>query len=70
MLAARATASPSGQISPAQRAGRHDTPGVQGEQSEQNPQLTAADVDRVPGLVPHLKRASSPIRSAFGICRR
>ena len=42
---------------PGQRAGRHDTPGVQGEQSEQNPQLTAADVDRAPGLVPHLKRA-------------
>ena len=42
---------------PGQRTGRHDTPGVQGEQSEQNPQLTAADVDRVPGLVAHLKRA-------------
>ena len=42
---------------PGQRAGRHDTPGVQGQQSEQNPQLAAADVDRAPRLVPHLKRA-------------
>lgn len=40
-----------------QRAGRHDTPGVQGKQSEQNPQLAAADVDRAARLVPHLKRA-------------
>ena len=39
-----------------QRA-RHDTPGVQGKQSEQNPQLAAADVDRAARLVPHLKRA-------------
>jgi hypothetical protein len=33
---------------PGQRAGRDDTPGVQGEQSEQHPQLAAADVDRAP----------------------
>ena len=31
-----------------QRAGRHDTPGAQGEQSEQNPQLATADVDLAP----------------------
>ena len=42
---------------PRQRAGRDDTPGVQGEQGEQHPQLAAADVDRAPRLVPHLKRA-------------
>ena len=42
---------------PGQRAGRHDTPGVQGKQCEQNPQLAAADVDRAPRLVSHLKRA-------------
>ena len=40
-----------------QRAGRHDTPGVQGEQSEQNPQLATADVDRAPRLVAYLTRA-------------
>jgi hypothetical protein len=39
---------------PGQRAGRHDTPGVQGEQSEQNAQLTTAYVDQAPRLVPHL----------------
>ena len=42
---------------PGQRAGRDDTPGVQGEQSEQNPQLATTDVDRAPRLVAHLKRA-------------
>jgi hypothetical protein len=42
---------------PGQRAGRDDTPGVQREQSEQDPQLAAADVDWAPRLVPHLKRA-------------
>jgi len=42
---------------PGQRAGRDDTPGVQGEQSEQDPELAPADVDRTPRLVPHLKRA-------------
>ena len=41
---------------PGQRTGRDDTPGVQGQQRQQNPQLTAADVDRVPRLVPHLHR--------------
>ena len=40
-----------------QRAGRDDTPGVQGEQGEQNPQLATADVNRAPRPVPHLKRA-------------
>jgi len=42
---------------PGQRAGRDDTPGVQREQSEQDPQLAAADMDGAPRLVPHLKRA-------------
>jgi hypothetical protein len=42
---------------PGERAGRDDTPGVQREQSEQDPQLAAADVDWAPRLVPHLKRA-------------
>jgi hypothetical protein len=42
---------------PGQHAGGHDTPGVQRQQSEQNPQLAAADADRVPRLVPHLQRA-------------
>jgi energy-coupling factor transporter ATP-binding protein EcfA2 len=42
---------------PGQRAGRDDTPGVQREQSEQDPQLAAADMDWAPRLVPHLKRA-------------
>ena len=42
---------------PGQRADRDDTPGIQGKQSEQHPQLAAADVDRAPRLVPHLKRA-------------
>ncbi len=40
-----------------QRARRHDTPGVQGEQSEQNPQLAAAYVDRAARLVPQQERA-------------
>jgi hypothetical protein len=40
-----------------QRARRNDTPGVQRKQSEQDPQLAAADVDWAPRLVPHLKRA-------------
>ena len=42
---------------PGQRGHRDDTPGVQREQSEQDPQLAAADVDWAPRLVPHLKRA-------------
>ncbi len=42
---------------PRQRAGRHDTPGVQGEQSERDPELATTDVDWAPRLVPHLKRA-------------
>ena len=37
--------------------GQYDTPGVQGKQSKQNPQLAATDVDRAARLVPHLKRA-------------
>jgi hypothetical protein len=41
---------------PGQRAGRDDTPGVQGQQRQQNPQLAAADVDRTPRLVPHRQR--------------
>jgi hypothetical protein len=41
---------------PGQRADRDDTPGVQGQQRQQNPQLTAADVNRTPRLVPHLQR--------------
>jgi hypothetical protein len=45
---------------PGQRSDRDDTPGVQGEQSEQHPQLAAADVDRASRLVPHLKRAKWP----------
>ena len=40
-----------------QRASRHDTPGVQGKQCEQNPQLAATDVDRTARLIPYLKRA-------------
>ena len=47
----------SGQICPASEPAWHDTPGAQGEQSEQNPQLATADVDLAPRLVPHLKRA-------------
>jgi hypothetical protein len=43
-----------------QRAGRHDTPGVQRQQNKQNAQLTAADGCGVPGPVPHLKRAEHP----------
>jgi len=35
----------------------HDTPGVQGEQNKQNPQLAAADVDRAVLLVPQQERA-------------
>jgi hypothetical protein len=50
-----------------ERAGWDDTPGVQREQSEQDPQLAAADVDWAPRPVPHLKGPSSPIPSAFGI---
>jgi hypothetical protein len=42
---------------PGQRGHRDDTPGVQREQSKQDPQLAAADVDWAPRLVPHLKRA-------------
>jgi hypothetical protein len=38
----------------------HDTPGVQGQQNEQDAQLTPADTDGVPGPVPHLKRAKQP----------
>jgi hypothetical protein len=40
-----------------QRAGRHDTPGLQGEQDEQDTQLASADVDGVPRLVSDLKWA-------------
>jgi hypothetical protein len=42
---------------PGQRAGRHDTPGVHGQQSKQDPQLATANVDQAPRLVPQLKRA-------------
>jgi len=42
---------------PSQRGHRNDTPGVQREQSEQDSQLAAANVDLAPRLVPHLKRA-------------
>jgi hypothetical protein len=42
---------------PRERSRRHDTPGVQSEQSEQNAQLTSADVNGAPSPVPHLKRA-------------
>jgi hypothetical protein len=45
---------------PGQRADRDDTPGVQREQSEQDPQPAAADMDWAPRLVPHLKRAQQP----------
>ena len=47
----------SGQISPASERARHDAPSIQGKQSEQNPQLAAANVDRAARLVPYLKRA-------------
>jgi hypothetical protein len=40
-----------------QGAPRHDTPGLQGEQNEQNAQLAPADVDEAPRPVPHLQRA-------------
>ena len=40
-----------------QRARRHDTPGLQGEQNKQNAQLAPAHVDGVLRPVPHLKRA-------------
>jgi hypothetical protein len=40
-----------------QRARRHDTPGVQDEQSKQNPQPAAADVGRAVLLVPQQERA-------------
>src|SRR5205823_10121382 len=43
-----------------QRARGDDTPGVQREQSEQDPQLAAADVDWAPRLVSHLKRTQKP----------
>jgi hypothetical protein len=42
---------------PGQRSGRHDTPGVQSEQSQQDAQLAATDVDQAPRLVPQLKQA-------------
>jgi hypothetical protein len=50
------------------RGGRHDTPGVQGKQNEQQAQLTPADMNGAASLVPDLKRAEQPIRSASGIC--
>jgi hypothetical protein len=40
-----------------ERGRRHDTPGIQGEQNEQDAQLTAADGDGAPVLVSYLKRA-------------
>jgi hypothetical protein len=40
-----------------QRARRHDTPGLQSQQNEQNAQLAPAEVGDVPCGVPHLKRA-------------
>ena len=51
---------PSRRPLPAARPGgtrRDNQPGVQREQSEQDPQLATADVDLAPRLVPHLKRA-------------
>ena len=45
---------------PGQRASRDDTPGVQGQQSEQDPQLAAADANRASRLIPHLQRAQQP----------
>src|SRR5689334_19588312 len=45
---------------PGQRASRDDTPGVQGQQSEQDPQLAAADANRASRLIPHLQRAPQP----------
>jgi hypothetical protein len=42
---------------PGQRGGRDDTPGVQGQQSEQDPQLAATDPDRASRPVSHLQRA-------------
>jgi hypothetical protein len=45
---------------PGQRASRDDTPGVQGQQSEQDPQLAAADANRASRLIPHLERAQQP----------
>jgi hypothetical protein len=42
---------------PGQRPRRHDTPGVQRQQGQQNAQLTTADNQRAPIGVLHVKRA-------------
>jgi hypothetical protein len=38
------------------RRGRHDTPGVKGQQDEENAQLTATDRRGAPRLILYLKR--------------
>jgi hypothetical protein len=43
-----------------QRGRRHDTPGAQGEQDEQQAQLTPADMNGTASLVPHQKRPEQP----------
>jgi hypothetical protein len=55
---------------PGQRAGRDDTPGVQGQQRPQNPQLTAASLGRTPVSSRTCGGPRSPVRSALGICPR